>query len=454
VLPLYRDVARAGLEGRGVVRVPLDGRVLTGICHVAHAGQVEVVFIEHPAFFDREFPYGVGSTDYPDNGRRFAFFARAALEYFRTRNERPDLFHAHDWQAGLVPVYLKTHYAHDSVLGGVPSVFTIHNLAYQGVFPLAVLRQAELPPHLGTMDGLEFYGGISYMKGAILFAEIVSTVSPQYAQEIQRPETGYGLDGVLRSRAADLIGILNGVDYDEWDPTHDPHLVSPYSRDDPSGKKACKLDILSEFGLPTHPTLPLLGVVSRLVSQKGFDIVAGAWFDFLARPLRMVVIGTGDRDVKDGLAKLADRDPQRFAMRFVYDPALAHRMMAGIDMLLMPSRYEPCGLTQMYALRYGTAPIVRATGGLVDTVQPFSTATKRGTGFSFEQADGTGLMWAVDQALAVYEDAKGWAKLMQNGMSKDFSWDRSAHAYVSLYREAVRRVPRVTSRAAKRAQAL
>jgi starch synthase len=439
VAPLYRDVDRTGFELRGSVHVPMAGEPRSATFHATRAGDVEVVFVEHAPFFDRPFPYGVASSDYPDNNLRFAFFARAALEYFRSRAQRPDVVHAHDWQAGLVPVYMKTHYWTDPTLGRVPSVFTIHNLAYQGRFGMDTLQKVDLPWHLGTPEGLEFHGSVCYMKGGVLFSELLSTVSPQYAQEIQTPEMGYHFDGLLRARRADLVGILNGVDYDEWDPAHDASLARAYGKD-LKGKPACKDDLLSAFGLPSKPALPLVGILSRLVYQKGFDIVAAAWFDLLQRPLRMVVVGTGDADVQDGFSRMVEKAPDRFAVKFVYDPVLAHKLIAGSDMLLMPSRYEPCGLTQMYSLRYGTVPVVRATGGLVDTVEPFDAASGRGTGFRFASADGTGLMWALDSALAAYASKRTWRTLQGTGMGRDFSWDRSAESYVDLYREAAARV--------------
>jgi starch synthase len=439
VVPLYRGIDTNGMELRGSVHVPLAGEPRSATFFGTQVGDVEVVFVDHAPFFDREFPYGVASRDYPDNDLRFAFFARAALEYFRSRGLQPDLFNAHDWQAGLVPVYLKTHYLDDRVLRRVPTVFTIHNIAYQGNFPAASLAGVDLPWHLGTPEALEFYGGISYLKGGVLFSEMLNTVSPQYAREIQTPAFGAGFDGILRARAGDLAGILNGVDYEEWDPQHDTYIAAKYGPHDIGPKAAAKEDLLSAFGLPTEPDLPVLGVLSRLVGQKGFDIVANAWYDFVHRPLRMVVVGTGDADVQEGFAHLARLDPTRFAVRFVYDPTLAHKLMAGSDIFLMPSRFEPCGLTQMYALRYGTVPVVRATGGLVDTVEPFDGDGK-GTGFRFDAADGTALMWAIDQALACYGTPKKWAALQRNGMQMDFSWDRSAVAYVELYREALRRV--------------
>jgi starch synthase len=322
----------------------------------------------------------------------------------------------------------------------VPSVFTIHNVAYQGQFGRDSLGQVALPRHLGADFALGYHGGISYLKGGTVFAEKVTTVSPTYAREIQGDEHGFGFQEVVRSRAADVVGILNGVDYDVWDPRVDRHIVRPYSAEDLAGKAACRADLLSEFGLAGGPDLPLVGVISRLVWQKGFDIVAGAWWDLLRRPLRMVILGTGERAVEAGLQDLARRQSDRFAVHFAYDEGLAHRVMAGSDLFLMPSRSEPCGLTQMYALRYGTVPIVRATGGLRDTVEPWNPGTGEGTGFRFEHADGTGLVWAIDQALAAWEGSRGWQKLMRNGMVRDFSWERSAREYVELYRQASKEV--------------
>jgi starch synthase len=393
---------------------------------------LEVVFVEHPPFFERPNPYGVGNDDYEDNRLRFAFFSRAAIEYFRSRGERPDVFHAHDWQTGLLPVYLKAFYWDDPTLHRSPTLFTIHNLAYQGNFPPDTVSVLGLPWNLATRDALEYHGGVSYMKGGILFSEIVNTVSPQYAREIQTPELGYGFEGILRARSGDLFGILNGVDYDDWDPRVDPHIARSYSPEDLSGKAECKADLLQAFGLPSEPELPLVGITSRLVHQKGFDIVARAWYDLVQRPLRMVVLGTGEPQVQEGFRALAARAPERFAVRFAYDNALAHKIVAGADMFLMPSRFEPCGLSQLYSLRYGTVPIVRATGGLVDTVEPYEPVAGSGDGFRFSHPDGTGLIWALDQALAVHADPPAWRRMMLDGMSRDYSWERSAQGYVDL----------------------
>jgi starch synthase len=434
-LPRYGSIAFPPGNFIGGADVPTDGLPrAAGYFERVVSDGVRVIFVDYAPFFDRANPYGDGGADYPDNRLRFAFFARSALEFFRSRGERPDVFHAHDWQAGLLPVYLKSVYWRDPVIGRVPTVFTIHNLAYQGTFGTDTIGALGLPWHLGAGEaGLEFHGGVSFMKGGLLFAEEITTVSPQYSREIQGTEMGYGMDGIIRSRADDLTGILNGVDYDDWDPRHDRHIAQRYAPEDMAGKAACRADLLATFGLPTEPDLPIVGVTSRLVHQKGFDIVVRAWHDLLQRPIRMVVLGTGEPDVQNGFRALAARAPDRFAAHFAYDNALAHKIVAGADMFLMPSRFEPCGLTQMYALRYGTAPVVRSTGGLVDTVEPWNAATGSGTGFRFENADGTALLWGLDQAVTAFRDREGWGQLMRNGMSRDFSWTRSAREYEAVY---------------------
>jgi starch synthase len=437
VLPRYAAIPFPPGAFSGSVHVPVDSLPRSAGFYRTHGeGGVDVVFVEHPPFYDRPVVYG----EYEDNRLRFAFLARAAIEYFRSRGERPSVFHAHDWQTGLVPVYLKAFYWDDPALHRSPSVFTVHNVAYQGQFGSDTVGLLGLPWNLGASEALEYHGAISYLKGGVQFAELVNTVSPHHAWEIQQPEHAFGFDGIIRARARDFSGILNGVDYEEWDPRVDRRIARQYGPDDLAGKVEAKADLLRTFGLAEFPDLPVVGVVSRLVWQKGFDIVATAWYDLLQRPLRMVVLGTGDRGVQDGLRALEARDPSRFAVRFTYDETLAHKVIAGSDLFLMPSRSEPCGLTQMYALRYGTAPVVRTAGGLVDTVEPWNPATGRGTGFRFDAADGTGLVWALDQGLAALKDRKGRERLVRNGMAKDFSWDRSAREYVDLYRRAIAKV--------------
>jgi starch synthase len=439
-LPRYGTIPFPPGDFAGSIHVPVDAVHRSAGFYVKRPVEgVDVVFIEHPPFFDRPQLYGFGNADYPDNRLRFAFLARAALEFLRSRGQRPHVLHAHDWQTGLLPVYHKVFYWDDPTLHRVPTLFTIHNVAYQGNFSADTVPLLGLPAHLAS-DALEFHGGISYLKGGIVFSEVLNAVSPQYAREIQGSEMGYSFDGILRARAPDLFGVLNGVDYEEWDPRVDPHIARNYSPADLAGKAECKADLLRAFGLPAEPDLPLVGIVSRLIWQKGFDIVVGAWYDVLQRPLRMVTLGAGEPALEDGFRTMAAMAPDRFAARIGYDNALAHKVVAGADIFLMPSRFEPCGLTQMYSLRYGTVPVVRSTGGLVDTVEPYDAATGRGTGFRFDNPDGTGLIWALDQALAARRDPEGWRRLMLNGMSRDFSWQRSASEYVDLYRLAMRKV--------------
>ena len=436
-IPRYGPIPFPPGSFAGSVHVPVDSVARSaGYYRQAVADGLEVIFVEHPPFFDRPTPYGDHNTAYEDNRLRFAFFTRAVIEYFRSRGERPDVFHANDWQTGLVPVYLKAFYWDDPTLYRVPTLFTIHNVAYQGIFGPDTLGVLGLPWNLGSRDALEFHGGVSYLKGGVLFSEVLSTVSPQYAREIQTAEHGYGFEGVVQARSWDLHGILNGVDYEEWDPRDDPHIAQPSSAANLRGKAACKADLLQAFGLPAEPDLPVVAVISRLVHQKGFDIVADAWWDIVHRPIRMVILGTGEPAVEAGLRSLAEKDPSRFAVRLAYDNALAHKIEAGADMILLPSRSEPCGLTQLYSLRYGTVPIVRSTGGLVDTVEPWNPKAGTGTGFRFDAADGTGLVWALDQALAAYRNKRGWKRLVRNGMEKDFSWERSARGYEELYARA------------------
>jgi starch synthase len=436
-LPRYGSIPFPPGRFLGSVHVPVDRlHRSAGFYERELAPNLRVIFVEHPPFFDRNGIYGDSRGDFGDNEFRFAFFCRAVIEFCRSRGYRPDVFHAHDWQTGLLPVYLKAFYTDDPTLYRVPTVFTIHNLAYQGHFAASTLGALGFPESLATEDALEWNGNICYMKGGILFSEVVTTVSPTYAREIQTAEFGQGLEGVVRSRADDLVGILNGVDYEEWDPRHDPHIAAAFDEVEQGGKAVCKKELLKEFGLSTEPDVALIGIISRLVHQKGFDLVTGALEAFLARPVRMVVLGSGEPDVEAGLREFMRRDPRRFGVRFKYDAVLAHRIEAGADMLLMPSRFEPCGLTQMYSMRYGTIPIVRATGGLVDTVEPFGAKGRKGTGVVFEHADGTGLMWAVDQALAAYAKPGQWSTLMKTAMTRDFSWGLSAERYEAVYSHA------------------
>jgi starch synthase len=419
------------------VTIPFDDQYR--FCSVLDGGKhsgVQFYFIEYPPFFDRDALYGLPSGDYPDNAERFALFCRAVLEATKVLGV-PEMFHCHDWQTALIPILLRSNYVVDPTFKHVPVVFTIHNMGYQGLFSPDVLPLLGLPWELFTLNRLEFYGRVNLLKGALVFSDLITTVSRKYSQEIQTAEYGFGLEGVLRSRAATVTGILNGVDYDEWNPETDPHIAAHYSSEDLSGKTACKRDLLESFGLEAADlTLPVMGIVSRFAAQKGFDLITLA-ADRLARePMLFTVLGSGDKTYEELFRRLQQQYPKKFGLRVAYDNALAHKIEAGADMFLMPSRYEPCGLNQIYSLRYGTIPIVRATGGLDDTIEPWHPETGKGTGFKFSDYSGEALLQSVEQALAAYKDKASWQRLMWNAMSKDFSWTASAREYIRVYERA------------------
>jgi starch synthase len=405
---------------------------------------VRYFFVDDPAFFDRAHLYGDKAGDYPDNAERFAEFSRVAIE-FTKRVWLPDVIHCHDWQSAMVPLLLRTQHANDPVVRSLPVVLTIHNLGYQGLFPQTAMKNIGLPDTLFTMDALEFYGKVNFLKGGLIFADYLTTVSRRYAKEIQTPEYGWGLEGVIRNRADRLVGILNGVDYGVWSPEADTLIAQKYSINSLEGKKACKKDLLASFRLPQENLdIPLIGIVSRFVDQKGFDLIAQVAEELMDENLALVALGTGQPEYEKLFKGLAEKYSARVGVKIGYDNTLAHKIEAGADMFLMPSRYEPCGLNQIYSLRYGTVPVVRATGGLDDTIQSFASKTHQGTGFKFEEYDGAALLGCIRAALKAYRDPKVWHAIQANGMAKDFSWKASAAAYVTLYEAAKRaRIPRV-----------
>jgi len=385
-----------------------------------------VYLVDCPPLFRREGLYGEAGVDYADNHLRFAVFARAALGVARSLF-RPDVLHCHDWQAGLVPAYLRTTFYGDPTFMGVKTLFTIHNLGYQGLFPPGALKETALDAAVFNPGGMEFFGQVSYIKGGISFADALSTVSPTYAREIQTPEYGFGLDGALRARAGVLTGILNGVDSREWSPENDQHIPKTYSAQDLSGKRAAKEQLLAEFGLPPEAMdRPLLGIVSRLARQKGMDILAEVAAEIVAEDVYLVALGTGEPEYEEFFRSMAESLPGRAGARIGFDNRLAHLIEAGADVFLMPSRYEPCGLNQIYSLRYGTVPVVRATGGLDDTIE-------KGTGFKFQEYSGAALLDAVRAAIQAFSSRAEWRAMMVRGMQKDFSWKASAQAYMALY---------------------
>ncbi len=437
-LPRYRQTKLT--DPQTVVRsitIPFDDKYR--FCSVVTAGSsggVKFYFVEYPPYFDREALYGSPAGDYPDNAERFALFSRAVIEASKVLGV-PQVFHCHDWQSALVPVMLRTLYAEDPAFRDVATVFTIHNMGYQGLFPPDTLPLLMLPWELLTISKMEFFGQVNFLKGALVLSDYVTTVSKKYSQEIQTTEYGFGLEGVLRHRAATVSGILNGVDYEEWSPQTDKFITAKYSPQDLTGKLKCKQDLLQAFGVPNvDAKVPVIGIVSRFAAQKGFDLIAQI-MDRLAREeMIMIVLGSGDRTYEEMFQRLNKQFPNKIAIRVAYDNAIAHKIEAGADMFLMPSRYEPCGLNQIYSLKYGTVPIVRATGGLDDTIEPWDARTGKGTGFKFSDYTGEALLATVKQALLAYRDPSSWQTLMRNGMGRDFSWGASARDYGKVYERA------------------
>jgi len=400
------------------------GDILKGVQHY---------FVDCPELFDRDGLYQTkDGKDYPDNALRFAAFSLAALEALKHVSEPPEILHCHDWQTSLVPVYLKRLYASDPFYRQTSTVLTIHNLGYPGLFPAEVLSQITLDSDLFNINGLEFFGKVNFLKGGILFSDFITTVSRRYAMEIQTPELGYGLDGVLRSRADRIQGILNGVDYEAWNPATDRLIPARYTPQNLEGKKVCKKALLMRMGV-TQPVLdrPVIGIVSRFAIQKGFDLIAEIAEELVKTDLYIVALGTGEPKYEQLFLALAAQYPDKFLVKVAYDNELAHQIEAGSDLFLMPSRYEPCGLNQIYSLKYGTVPVVRATGGLDDTIQEFDG--KEGTGFKFSDYSAAALLGALRKALEFYRQPAAWARVMQNGMSQDFSWTVSARAYAEIY---------------------
>ena len=453
LLPRYRCVSESSRSFRSVCRLHVptpQGRIDTLIEEdVLPVGEgdcrVRVWTIRNEGFFNRPGLYQDHGIDYPDNLDRFTFFCQATIEvmaYLRTACRwKTDILHLHDWQTALCAVYLKTVDRDRPEVQGASTVLTLHNVGYQGLFPGEQFEKLGLPPSLFTPAGLEYYGLVNLLKGGIMFADYVTTVSPTYAREILTPEFGFGLEGVLRNRMDRLLGILNGIDIDRWNPETDSYLPANYSAIDRSGKLACKQALQREFQLP-ETSVPLLGVIARLTSQKGLDLVADIIPQLMEMDLQLVMLGTGEPELEAKFKLLQAHYPHRMGLRIGFDEGLAHRIEGGSDLFVMPSRYEPCGLSQLYSLRYGTVPVVRKTGGLADTVLPLTPKSRQAgqaTGFHVEADTADVLLAVLRRALALYQDRSIWGQLVEAGMTTDVSWARSANAYDRLFVSLARR---------------
>ncbi len=439
-LPFYREVEKSGApvrKMRKAVEVTLGDEIYRGVLQQSSLGDIPVYLLENRQLFDRDGLYGTPAGDYPDNHRRYAFFCRGVLELLKRIDFRPDIIHCHDWQSALVPILLRYELASDLFFARTASVYTIHNLAYQGLFPKEALAEMGLDPSYFTIERLEYYGGVNLMKGAILTADLVTTVSETYCREILAAEEGCGLEGVLQCRKDDLFGILNGIDYDEWDPATDREIFKRYAPSNLAGKAANKKGLQRLLGLDERADLPLVGMVSRLVAQKGFDLVAELLPRLAGEKLQLVVLGTGDGSYIRQFGAVRAEGARNISLNTGFDPSLARKIYAGSDIFLMPSHFEPCGLGQLIALRYGAVPVVRKTGGLADTVTDFREDSVAANGFSFESYDVDALWETLQRAVGAWRERDEWKKLMRRGMAMDFSWHRSAEKYLELYGRAM-----------------
>jgi starch synthase len=437
VMPAYRCVLQGDFALKEIpmrFSVPLADRHEEGAVLKVRLGKnISVYFIRADRYFDRDSLYGTSAGDYPDNAERFVFFSRAALEILR---QNPvDILHCHDWQSALAIVFLRTQAARYPELASSRTVFTAHNLGFQGIFGESEWPLLDLEQRFFSPEYLEFHSYVNFLKGALVFADRITTVSPTYAREIMGKEQGFGLEGVLQRRAGDVVGILNGVDYGQWDPAFDPWIAERYTKSNLAAKHDCKQSLQRALGLPVRDEVPLLGIVSRLTSQKGFDLVEKIFDQLMKHDLQMAILGSGEERYEDFFRRVAKQFPKKVGVRVGFDEALAHQIEAGADIFLMPSLYEPCGLNQMFSLKYGTIPVVRAVGGLKDTVEDFDPEQETGTGFVFGPYEPDVLMAAIERALRVYGDYKAWTALRWRAMSMNFSWDRSADAYSNLYKQ-------------------
>ncbi|MBT9330171.1 glycogen synthase GlgA [Paracidobacterium acidisoli] len=442
-LPYYRQVAARLPEKKIVLRsITIPFRYYNRFVAILDGGKqdgVQFYFVDCPELFDRESFYSTPSGDYGDNWERFGLFSRTVLEASK-QIAVPDVFHVHDWQTAILPVYLRTVYSGDPAFSSTAAVLTIHNAGYQGLFPPATTENLLFPWEIFHMDRVEQYNNFNFLKGGIVYSDALTTVSRKYAEEIQTPEFGNALDPILRRRAEDLHGILNGVDYTKWNPATDHNIAAHFTPENLAGKADCRRDLLHAFGVShVGEATPILGIVSRLATMKGFDLFAGIADRLMKEDITLIVLGTGEPYYENLFRDLQSRFPDKVHVRILFDEMLAHKVEAGSDIFLMPSRYEPCGLNQIYSLKYGTVPVVRATGGLDDTIAEWEPVAESGTGFKFHGYEPENFLAAIHRALTLFTDKAAWSKLMRNGMMKDFSWSGPAAEYVKVYTDVARR---------------
>lgn len=441
ILPLYREIKKASADFNikplnKEIAVQVGNDIEKGILWKGRTPQgADAYFIENEKYFGRDELYGTPEGDYLDNASRFIFYSRGTLEALKTLGLKPDIIHCNDWQTSLIPVYLKKTYRSD--FPDTATLLTIHNLGYQGIFPESDMPLTCLGWEMFNMDGLEFYGKINLLKAGIIFSDIITTVSKTYAQEILTTEHGFGLEGVLKKRENDLYGIINGIDLNYWGPLKDNFIPAKYSSKDLSGKAICKKSLKAELGLSVNDS-PLIGLVTRLSSQKGLDLVIESMGEIIKAGAQIAVLGKGDDSFQSALLKCHEKYPGRISVTIGFEEALGHKIYAGADIFLMPSMYEPCGLGQLIALRYGTIPVVKNTGGLADTVSEYTASEGKGTGFFLKNHSSAELLKALQKAIELYYDKKEWGRIINNAMSQNFSWRGSTKKYMTLYKKALK----------------
>ena len=440
VLPFYRQVKESNVNFTTVgksLSIPLSFKTLTAEIYTARINpELDFYFIGQDNFYDRDGLYGTPFGDYQDNAERFIFFSRAVPELLNTLELQFDVCNCHEWQTAMVPVYFRSLYQNSPFCKNLATVFTVHNVGYQGIFWHYDMALTGLGWEYFTPKVLEFYGKINLEKGGLVTADIINTVSRQYRQEILTPEFGFGLEGVFQERASDLFGILNGVDYENWNPAHDKYLPATYDIKNPRGKNACKLELINHFGLKISLEHPLLGMTTRLTERKGLDLVQAIMPSLVADNIGFVLQGTGEERYQYAFAELRNRHPDLVGVEIGYSEELAHKIIAGADIFLMPSRYEPCGLDQLYCLRYGTIPVVRAVGGLEETIIEYNPDSGQGTGFKFSTFNPEELLAAIKRALSLFRNPSAWEGVRQQAMQQEFSWQRAAAQYQELYEKA------------------
>lgn len=443
IMPLYQCIDSNGFtikKARKGVEAIIGGALEKGLLRQTTLGDIPVYLIDRKEYFQRPYLYGTPAGDYPDNSRRFGFFCRGVVDLLKRLDFRPDIIHCHDWQSALVPAIIRYEHRDDPFFRKTALIYTIHNLAYQGLFPAEELPDLGLDQSYFNIDRLEYYGKVNLMKGGILTADVVNTVSSTYCSEIRTEEMGCGLDGVLRLRDHDLYGILNGIDYQEWNPATDPSIFKNYTASSLAGKGANKKALQKSLGMEQGADIPLLGMITRLSAQKGLDLLEKLLPKFRSSRLQLVILGTGDERYMTMLSTFQKKGAENISIHLAFDQVLARKVYAASDMFLMPSQYEPCGLGQLIALRYGAIPVVRKTGGLADTVFDGRDGFREPNGFTFDEYTPKAFWGAVARALEAYGERKSWDRMVRSGMNSDYSWEHSAGEYEALYEKALKKV--------------